>query len=157
MEIHKSEKLAQVKIIAVSIVALLLVLLANSIIRAVNDAISIDVATGGFILRTVVILTGIGAVIVTWLHFKQTTYALDGKNLVITHTRFMQSEDKQIIPLDSSPISKLGVQQTYFGKSFGYGTITVEYENLKQKKIVTLVGVEEPQNVLSEMQSRLSK
>lgn len=155
--IEKSQKLQQMRVITASIIAFLLVVLCFWILGLARDNLPFNAPITGLILHILVVGVAIGAVFATWAQDQFKTYELDDDKLIITSHFYGTSAGKQIITLNSKTVSKLHLRQSTIGKFYNYGNITIEIDRYSKKERHVLEGIDQPDQVIAELDSHLYK
>ncbi len=152
-EIVKSRTPAAIQTVLIGIAALILFVVTSRIVRILDGFIPADTRTLGAIVRIAALVVAVLCVVVTWYRDKYKRYYIEDGSLVIQRNGLTGHSQQEVIRLKHSPNLKLALP--FFGKQFGYGTITIEVDSYSQKSEHVLRYIEQPEKVLAELRARL--
>lgn len=147
--IKKSPQLKQFRMIAVSIVALVLVLFTSQILRFIGGLAAVEMPALGLLIRLLVIMIGVLAVLVTWLQDRSTAYELDDNKLIIT--KGILSGRQQIISLNPETVLNIELHQSLLGSKLDYGVITIEMAHSGGTAVYELRNIAAPHSIFAQL------
>ena len=157
IEIKKSKKLKLLSTSFVGVVTISLLLVSATIISAFRELINIDAPLARFIVTATILFVAVASVLTAWFRDINKKYLLDDEKLIISNHSFGAGTTKKIIKLESKSVSSMKLTQSFLGKIFDYGTITLEVDNYSEKEHHSLANINNPHALLKEIDSHLNK
>ncbi len=151
--ISKSKIQVSIQTLVIGFIGFLLLLLSGQILRAVDAAISYDMS--GFLwgFRIFALILVALAVLVTWYADKKHRYFLDANTLMIDRSYPGGTHVKKVYA--TKDIVSVDLQQSYLGRKYDFGTITIRLQDKATTEVISMKNVEHPREVLNHLRSKL--
>lgn len=155
IEIKKSLKLQELRVIVVAVIAVLALILASFIMQTLRANLPFEAPLLRWMVRFVIVGVAVAVVVMAWFQDRFKTYTLEDDKLIISSHYIGKGGNTQIITLNSKTVTQLSLNQTLLGRSLDYGTISIEVDSFSKKELHKLEHIDNPRNILKEIDAHM--